>query len=114
VITASADNYLFPSSFTLTFSINILVLVILGGMGSIAGVVVGAVLIQVVQAYLNHAPPAGYQQPDLYIYVGALLITMMIFRPAGLIPSRQRKREIALYETAGEGHPDEVLLGDDV
>ncbi len=114
VITASADNFLFPSSFTLVFSINILVLVILGGMGSISGVVVGAIIIQVVQAYLNHTPPSGYQQPDLYIYVGALLITMMIFRPAGLIPSRQRRREITLYEESHEGHPDEVLLGDDV
>jgi branched-chain amino acid transport system permease protein len=113
VITASADNYVFPSSFTLQFSINILVLVILGGMGSIAGVVLGAIIIQVIQAYLNHSPPAGYEQPDLYIYLGALLITMMIVRPAGLIPSRRRKREIGLSERDHEGHLDEVLTGDD-
>ncbi len=92
-------------------SINILVLVIFGGMGSIAGVVVGAIVIQTVGQYLNHTPPSGYQQQDLYIYLGALLVIMMIFRPVGLIPSKRRRREISLSE-AGEGHMDEVLTGD--
>ncbi len=95
------------------FSINVLVLVILGGMGSIAGVVLGAILIQTLTAFLLHSPPAGYQPSDLYIYLGALLVTMMIFRPAGLIPSRRRKREITLSEDLHEGHLDEVLTGDD-
>jgi len=113
VITASQSNYVFPSSFTLSFSINVLVLVILGGMGSIAGVVLGAILIQTVTEYLSHSPPSGYQPSDLYIYLGALLVTMMIFRPAGLIPSRRRKREIRLSEVEHEGHLDEVLTGDD-
>ncbi|MHB8826572.1 MAG: branched-chain amino acid ABC transporter permease [Acidimicrobiales bacterium] len=111
VVTASQSNNIFPSSFTLFFSINILVLVIFGGMGSIAGVVLGAVLIQTVSMYLLHSPPAGYQSADLYIYLGALLILMMIFRPVGVLPSRRRKREIGLAES-GEGHMDEVLTGD--
>jgi hypothetical protein len=34
---------------------------------------------------------------------------MMIFRPAGLLPSRRRKREIDSYEDTGEGHLDDVL-----
>ena len=111
VVTASQSNNVFPSSFTLQFSINILVLVIFGGMGSILGVVVGSVIIQVAYSYLLHTPPQGYQSADLYMYLGALLVVMMIFRPAGLIPSRRRKREIRLSE-AGEGHMDEVLTGD--
>jgi branched-chain amino acid transport system permease protein len=111
VVTASQLNQIFPSSFTLQFSINILVLVIFGGMGSIAGVVVGALIIQTATSYLLHSAPAGYQPQDLYIYLGALLVVMMIFRPAGLIPSRRRKREITLGK-AGEGHMDEVLTGD--
>jgi branched-chain amino acid transport system permease protein len=115
VLTASQSNYIFPSSFTLTFSINILVLVILGGMGSIAGVVLGAVLIQTVTEYLSNGQHWGYQPSDLYIYLGALLIVMMIFRPAGLIPSKRRKREILLSEADHESsHIDEALLGDDV
>ncbi len=111
VVTASQSNVIFPVSFTLFLSINILVLVIFGGMGSIAGVVVGAIVIQTVGQYLNHTPPSGYQQQDLYIYLGALLVIMMIFRPVGLIPSKRRRREISLSE-AGEGHMDEVLTGD--
>jgi len=112
-LTASQLFYIFPASFTLQFSINVLVLVILGGMGSIAGVVFGAILIQTVTAYLFHSPPSGYQPSDLYIYLGALLVTMMIFRPAGLIPSKRRKREIKLSEADHGGHLDEVLTGDD-
>jgi branched-chain amino acid transport system permease protein len=111
VVTAGQTIFVNPQSFTLPVSINILALVIFGGMGSIAGVVVGAVLIQTVSMYLLHSPPAGYQSSDLYIYLGAALVLMMIFRPAGLIPSRRRRREIGMAE-AGEGHMDEVLTGD--
>ena len=112
VVTASQSNNIFPSSFTLSFSINILVLVIFGGMGSIFGVVLGALIIQTAYSFLLHTPPAGYQPSDLYIYLGALLVVMMIFRPAGLVPSKRRKREISLSEVDHEGHLDEVLTGD--
>ncbi len=111
VVTAAQTNFVNPSVFTLYFSINILVLVIFGGMGSISGAVLGAIVIQTVSMYLIHTPPAGYQPQDLYIYLGALLIVMMIFRPSGLLPSKRRRREIGLAE-AGEGHMDEVLTGD--
>jgi branched-chain amino acid transport system permease protein len=111
VITAGQTVFVSPATFTLPVSINILVLVIFGGMGSIAGVVLGALVIQTFSMYLIHTPPAGYQPSDLYIYVGALLVIMMIFRPAGLVPSRRRKREIGMAE-AGEGHMDELLTGD--
>ncbi|MGH9019702.1 MAG: branched-chain amino acid ABC transporter permease [Acidimicrobiales bacterium] len=109
VVTASQSNVIFPVSFTLFFSINILVLVIFGGMGSIAGVVLGAIVIQTVAQYLLHYQPAGYQSADLFIYIGALLVVMMIFRPVGLLPSKRRQREIRLFEGENEGHLDEVL-----
>jgi branched-chain amino acid transport system permease protein len=112
VLTAAQTNFLSPATFTLTFSINILVLVIFGGMGSIGGVLLGAIVIQSLTMFLIHTPPAGFQAPDVYIYLGALLVIMMIFRPAGLLPSRRRRREIGLAE-AGEGHMDEVLTGDE-
>lgn len=111
VVTAGQTIYVNPATFTLPVSINVLALVIFGGMGSITGVIVGAVLIQTVSYYLVHSPPAGYQPSDLYIYLGAALVMMMIFRPAGLIPSRRRHREIGIAEQ-GEGHMDEVLRGD--
>ena len=55
--------------------------------------------------------PYGFQPADIYIYLGALLVATMIFRPAGLIPAKRRRREIAMAE-AGEGHMDELLTGD--
>ena len=92
VMTAAQSNFLTPATFTLALSINILVLVIFGGMGSIFGVVFGAIVIQTITMYLIHTQPAGYQPPDLYIYIGALLVIMMIFRPGGLFPARRRQR----------------------
>jgi branched-chain amino acid transport system permease protein len=96
VLYASKISYINPSSFTVSFSILVLVLVIFGGMGSLIGSVVGAATLQTLFAYVrknNTVDPA-----DIYIYVGALLIVMMIFRPQGIIPSRRRAREIGLAE----------------
>ncbi|MDQ1705595.1 MAG: branched-chain amino acid transport system permease protein, partial [Frankiaceae bacterium] len=93
---ASKIGYINPSSFTVSISILVLVLVIFGGMGSLIGSVVGAAVLQTVFAYVrknNTIDPL-----DIYIYVGALLIVMMIFRPQGLVPSRRRAREIGLAE----------------
>jgi branched-chain amino acid transport system permease protein len=100
VMTAAQTNYVTPATFTLALSINILVLVIFGGMGSILGVVFGAVVIQTITMYLIHNPPAGYQPQDLYIYIGALLVIMMIFRPAGMIPARRRSRAITSADSS--------------
>lgn len=111
VMTAAQTNFLSPQTFLLSFSINILALVIFGGMGSIVGVVLGALLVQVVSTWMDHYTPYGFQAQDLYMYLGAILVVMMIFRPAGLIPARRRKREIAMSQ-AGEGHMDELLTGD--
>ena len=102
VITGGQSLFINPATFTLSFSINILVLVIFGGMGSIIGVVVGSLIIQTVSMYLIHTPPAGFQNSDLYIYLGALLIAMMIFRPAGIWPSKRRRREIQYVATGEE------------
>lgn len=107
VITASQTLFVSPPTFTLQFSINILVLVIFGGMGSILGVVLGGLFIQIFVVYLEHSPPSGYNSQDLYMYLGALLVMMMIFRPAGLFPSRRRRREVSQIE-AGTA-PDAIL-----
>jgi branched-chain amino acid transport system permease protein len=94
-------------------SVNVLILVIFGGMGSIWGVAIGAIIVQFVTSYLDNYQPWGYQLNDLYMYIGALLIIMMIFRPAGILPSRRRQREIQGFETEHEGHLDEVLAGEE-
>jgi len=95
VMTASQQNFVFPTPFSLFFSINILVLVIFGGLGSIRGGVFVAIVVQTITMYLLHSPPSGYQPADLYMYIGAMLVVMMIFRPAGLLPATRRKRVIA-------------------
>src|SRR5579863_911922 len=95
---ASKVSFLEPGDFTVQFSILILVLVIFGGMGSLVGAVVGAAFLQWVPWYERVHPLFGFQDQDLYIYLGALLIVMMVFRPEGLIPSRRRRREIGLAE----------------
>ena len=105
VFTAVKVGVLFPNTFVLQLSITILVLVIFGGMGSILGVLVGAVFLQWLPAYLTFHSYFGYQQSDLYLYIGALLVVMMIFRPQGLVPSRRRQREFADAES-GQGSAD--------
>ena len=74
-------------------------------MGSIAGAVIGAALIQWLPQYLQVHSFQDYQFQDEFIYLGALLVLMMIFRPQGIIPSRRRRREILLTEE-GVGHGD--------
>ena len=107
VLYAAKISFINPSSFTVLFSILVLVLVIFGGMGSLIGPIAGAAAIQWFFAYVQKhdgapIPGIGVKIPirpeDLYLYVGALLIIMMIFRPQGIIPSRRRAREIGMAE----------------
>jgi branched-chain amino acid transport system permease protein len=112
VMSAGLVGIITPGLFTYQVSVNVLVLVIFGGMGSIWGVALGAIVIQTVTSYLDNYQPWGYQINDLFMYIGALLIIMMIFRPAGLLPSRRRRREFAMAEGGEEMHTDEVLSGE--
>ncbi len=103
VFFASQVQSLVPNDFIVQTSILILVFVIFGGMGSIAGAVIGAFVIQWLPQYLQVHSFQDYQFQDEFIYLGALLILLMIFRPQGIIPSRRRRREILLTEE-GVGH----------
>ncbi len=104
VFFASQVQSLVPNDFIVQTSILILVFVIFGGMGSIAGAVAGAFIIQWLPQYLQVRSFRDYQFQDEFIYLGALLVIMMIFRPLGIIPSRRRRREIFLTEE-GAGAP---------
>lgn len=107
---ASKVSYIEPADFTVQFSILILILVIFGGMGSIVGAVAGAAFLQWFPAYERVHPTLGFQIQDLYIYLGALLVLMMIFRPQGLVPSHRRRRELELAEH-GVGTADAMSAG---
>ncbi len=112
VMSAGLVGIINPSLFTYQISVNVLVLVIFGGMGSIWGVALGAIVIQTATIYLDNYQPWGYQFNDLFMNIGALLIVMMIFRPAGLLPSRRRAREFAEAKGGDDVHTDEVLTGE--
>jgi branched-chain amino acid transport system permease protein len=94
VLFASKVQTLLPASFSLYESILILVLVIFGGMGSIPGAILGAAVIQWLPQFLR----GKIDSADLFLYLGALLVIMMIYRPQGVWPSRRRARELGLAE----------------
>jgi branched-chain amino acid transport system permease protein len=85
---AAQLSSVFPNSFTLLVSINVLAVVILGGMGSIPGVVVGAFVLVGLPELLRE-----FAEYRLLIY-GVILMAIMIVRPEGLIPSRRRQLEL--------------------
>jgi branched-chain amino acid transport system permease protein len=76
------------TSFTILVSITVLAVIILGGMGSIPGVVVGALALIGIPNLLSE-----FEQFKLLLY-GAVLILIMILRPEGLIPNVRRLREL--------------------
>jgi len=99
-IFAAKVGSIFPTSFLILVSIIILVVVIVGGMGNIMGVIVGAVvLIGVLGGPKQPGLLAEFSEYKLLIY-GALLIWMMLQRPEGLVPNARRSREL---------HQDEFL-----
>jgi branched-chain amino acid transport system permease protein len=91
-IFATRLSSIFPHSFNLLVSINVLCLIIVGGMGSLPGVVVGALVLVGLPELLRE-----FAEYRLMIY-GALLIIMMLVRPEGLWPSPIRRRELHAHE----------------
>jgi branched-chain amino acid transport system permease protein len=108
--TATPDMFMFP------VSIMVLVMVVLGGMGSIPGVVVGALILQLLQSWFlqdltqwTHAFGRAvnspfFQQLDLVqsieLIFGIILVLMMLFRRQGLIPARGTTAGLSLAEQA--------------
>jgi len=96
VLFASKIGFIDPTEFSVQMSILVLILVVFGGMGSLPGALIGAAFLQWGQNFLRTSNYSWYNEQDLYVYFGALVIVMMIFRPQGVIPSRRRSREIGL------------------
>jgi branched-chain amino acid transport system permease protein len=118
VVFSAKQIFINPESFTFLESIGVLAMVILGGMGSIPGAVVGATVVTVLNLqvlkgfslWLNELKNAGVTvlgyslanlptqlEPAKYerMVFGMILIVMMIFRPQGIFPARRRQRELA-------------------
>lgn len=105
-IFAAKLGTVFPQSFSLFVSINVLSIIIIGGMGSIPGIVLGAFLLIGAPELLRE-----FQEYRLLIY-GALLIVVMLRRPEGLWPSAVRRRELqdAMDATADLGVPHSEVI----
>lgn len=93
VVFASQVTFINPTSFTFMQSVMILSIVVLGGMGSIPGVILGAVVLIVLPEYLRTF--SDYRM----LLFGAAMVLMMVFRPGGLI---QSVRQAYVYEPADD------------
>jgi branched-chain amino acid transport system permease protein len=92
-IFASKLGSVYPHSFNVMISINILCVIIVGGMGSIPGVVVGAMALVGLPELLRE-----FAEYRLLVY-GAVLVAMMLLRPEGLWPEAVRRRELRQGES---------------
>jgi len=91
VVFAAHNNFINPDSFTFMDSAMILAMVVLGGMGSILGVIIAALALKLMPEYLR-----AFAEYRMLVF-GAVMVLMMIFRPQGLINDMRRKYE---YDTA--------------
>jgi branched-chain amino acid transport system permease protein len=113
---ASYTNTVNADQFQFAFSIFILAMIILGGLGSIWGVVFGAVLLQLVNRYLIpdvlNAKAQSWFNFDLtqlsFSIFGFILVLVMLIRPEGLLPERRRKMELTEGIGVGETELIEV------
>lgn len=120
VFSASKLVFVSPDQFGFTVSFTILAMVVLGGMGNSVGVAIGAFLIYIIQAVMLkqltnffddfHVPiisDINFVEYQFLLY-GIALVAMMLLRPEGLFPSRQRQRELHTAEGIDplEGSPE--------
>jgi ABC-type branched-subunit amino acid transport system permease subunit len=91
VFFASQVGSFTPENFVLNNSILVVAYVVFGGMGSLPGAMAGAAVLTWLPEFLKDQVPAE----DRQMWIGALILVMMIFRPAGLIPARRRKAELS-------------------
>jgi branched-chain amino acid transport system permease protein len=125
VVFSAKQVFINPESCPFLESIGVLAMVILGGMGSIPGAVVGATVVTVLNLqvlkgfslWLNELKNAGVTvlgyslanlptqlEPAKYerMVFGIILVLMMIFRPQGIFPARRRQRELAQVQVQKE------------
>jgi len=129
VLFAASRTFVSPETFTFLQSVSVLTMVILGGIGSIPGVIIGAVVVVVLNIQIlpslslflaqlrqsdavipiinfhwkdlsNQLDPSKYQR----LIFGIILIVMMIYRPAGILPASRRKRDLS-SEAPGAAAP---------
>jgi branched-chain amino acid transport system permease protein len=127
-IYATKVAFINPATFPFTVSILILAAVVLGGLGSTPGVIAGAFAVGFLPEYLRDAGgdsalnflndvtggKAGDVTEYRYFLFGLALVLMMLFRPQGLLPSRQRAAELAESTSAAAGMGATIAEEEDV
>jgi ABC-type branched-subunit amino acid transport system permease subunit len=128
VFNASKLTLVSPDQFLSTVSFTILAMVVLGGMGNIWGVALGAFVIYTIQTVLlkqlntffaqfQDVPVLGllseinFVQYQFFLY-GLALVLMMLFRPEGLFPSQRRKQELRAADAAESESEAAAALGE--
>ncbi|HET6351265.1 MAG TPA: ABC transporter ATP-binding protein [Coriobacteriia bacterium] len=116
---ANFQGFVSPESFTFMESVFVVSIVVIGGMGSIPGAIVGALFIQGIPEFIRGAAQAGWLEVIginlsaeaqsavsnyRYLVFGFLMVLMMAIRPQGIIPSKRRAREL---------HPDDEKMLDE-
>ena len=91
VFFASQVGFFTPDNFLLNNSILVVAYVVFGGMGSLPGAIAGAALLTWLPEFLRDQVPAA----DRQMWIGAVVLLMMIFRPGGVIPARRRAVELS-------------------
>jgi branched-chain amino acid transport system permease protein len=97
VLFAAKTTFVGPASFSLLASITMLLAIVLGGIGSIPGVIVGALVVSLLPEILREF--AEYRM----IIFGALLVIMMVFRPGGIIQKRRQVHTLDLEDGVPTG-----------
>jgi branched-chain amino acid transport system permease protein len=100
VIFAAKTTFVNPASFTLMESVLVLCIIVLGGMGSTSGVIVGALIIVLLPEYLR-----AFSEYRMLLY-GGVLVMMMVFRPNGII-QKVRKRYVLNLDAGADGGSNE-------
>jgi branched-chain amino acid transport system permease protein len=95
-IFASKLGSVYPHSFNVMISINVVCVIIVGGMGSIPGVIVGAIALVGLPELLRE-----FAEYRLLVY-GAALVAMMLLKPEGLWPEKVHRRELEEFHTGEE------------
>ena len=106
---SAIQGFISPESFGLVESVMVLAMVVLGGMGNVWGVILGAVLLSFVPEILRYTVEPAQKaifgrmiiEPEVIrmLLFGFALVLMMLFRPAGIRPSSVRKRELETVRT---------------
>jgi len=114
VFNASKLTLVSPDQFLFVVSFTVLAMVVLGGMGNVWGVAIGAFVIYTIQSVVLKQLNTFFDRTGIpilrdidfiqlqFLLYGIALVAMMLFRPEGLFPNSRRKRELRARATAGD------------